>query len=266
MSDNRPILGIINVFITLELLLFYFKYKFERKNPMKTALLGIIFSFFFFKAFSQEELKATDSEALVNFVVSDYSDIPEEGAIINLECADPALSKKGVADINGKFSVLLPEGKDFKMSVFKFNETFDFDTLKIPSIKGLIGFDQQLKIRIVKHYVRTYNLDNLYFDTGKWNIKTESLPPLNALYHALVKNPKMKVEIAGHTDNVGEDVSNMQLSQRRADSVVEWLIAKGINKDRMVAKGYGETAPVASNDIDPGRQKNRRTEVRVIEE
>ena len=76
----------------------------------------------------------------------------------------------------------------------------------------------------------------------------------------------MKIEVGGHTDNVGDDDANMQLSQARSEAVVNYLIKKGVNSDNLIPKGFGETKPKASNDTAEGRQKNRRTEVRILKE
>ncbi|RMG83714.1 MAG: OmpA family protein, partial [Bacteroidetes bacterium] len=90
------------------------------------------------------------------------------------------------------------------------------------------------------------------------------------LYKILVENPKIIVEISSHTDSKGDDEYNMKLSQRRAESVVNYLIKKGIEKERLHAKGYGETKPIAPNvnpdgsDNPEGRAKNRRTEFKII--
>jgi outer membrane protein OmpA-like peptidoglycan-associated protein len=89
---------------------------------------------------------------------------------------------------------------------------------------------------------------------------------LNSLVDTLKKKPTMKIEIAGHTDNVGEDLINLHLSQKRADAIRGYLLSKGIVEDRVLAKGYGETEPTASNDTQEGRSFNRRIEVKVIEE
>ena len=91
-------------------------------------------------------------------------------------------------------------------------------------------------------------------------------PELKELLKQLQEKPSMKIEIAGHTDNKGSDEYNLRLSQRRADSVIEWLINHSIDPNRLLAKGYGETVPVASNDTEDGCSKNRRTEVRIIAE
>jgi OOP family OmpA-OmpF porin len=74
----------------------------------------------------------------------------------------------------------------------------------------------------------------------------------------------MRIEVGGHTDNVGNDAANQKLSEQRANAVREFLIAKGIDGTRIVAKGYGETKPIATNETEEGRAQNRRTEVTVL--
>jgi OmpA-OmpF porin, OOP family len=78
------------------------------------------------------------------------------------------------------------------------------------------------------------------------------------------ENPKIVIELSGHTDNVGGNELNQKLSQDRADSVREYFIGKGIEPDRVASKGYGETKPVATNDNDEGRQRNRRVEFMIL--
>lgn len=213
-----------------------------------------------------QELKATDSLALVTFIVSDYDLIPEEGAIVNVESEDGKIVKKGTADINGIYKTQLPEGQKFKLNVQKFGETFDFGVLEIPSMEGPIKFDQRLRIRIIEEYVRNYTLEDVYFETGSFNLTSDSWESVHKLLQAMEFNPKMKVEIAGHTDNVGDPKANLNLSQKRADAIVQWLVKKGISPDRLISKGYGDKFPVADNSTPEGRKKNRRTEIRIIQE
>ena len=82
----------------------------------------------------------------------------------------------------------------------------------------------------------------------------------------MTKKKNLVIEIAGHTDNVGKPEANMKLSQGRADAVRNYLIKKGVKPDHVSAKGYGDTSPIATNDTDAGKQRNRRTEVRIIKE
>ena len=88
---------------------------------------------------------------------------------------------------------------------------------------------------------------------------------LDRVINFMNKNPAIKVEIDGHTDSVGSEAYNMRLSQARARAVVEYLVKHGINRDRLVAKGFGEGKPVAPNTTPEGRAKNRRVEFRILE-
>lgn len=110
----------------------------------------------------------------------------------------------------------------------------------------------------------TFKLENIFFDLGKASLKAESKPSLDNLYEILVKNP-ISIELGGHSDSIGSNESNLILSQERVNSVKNYLVTKGISVDRIVAVGYGEEKPVASNDNDEGRAKNRRVEVKIIE-
>jgi OmpA-OmpF porin, OOP family len=103
--------------------------------------------------------------------------------------------------------------------------------------------------------------DNLLFETGKDIIKTSSYSSLNDLAKVLVNNPQAKLHLEGHTDNVGEDDSNLTLSQNRSESVKRYLVSKGVSEDRITTDGFGESKPVATNDTDKGRALNRRVEM-----
>lgn len=113
-------------------------------------------------------------------------------------------------------------------------------------------------------------VDNVYYDFNKATLQPESYPALDKLVTILNENPTILIELGAHTDSKGSDEYNMNLSQARAKSVVDYLISKGIDKGRLMPKGYGETVPVADNenadgtDNPEGRQQNRRTEFRVI--
>jgi len=118
---------------------------------------------------------------------------------------------------------------------------------------------------------RSFVVENIYYDFAKYNLREESKVVIDTtILKILNAYPKIIVEISSHTDSVGTDQSNMTLSQNRAQSVVDYLIQKGISKERLVAKGYGESKPIAPNsnpdgtDNPVGRQKNRRTEFRVV--
>ena len=100
----------------------------------------------------------------------------------------------------------------------------------------------------------------VFFDTGRATIRRVSFALLGDVAQALQDNPKLKVEIQGHTDSQGADAVNLKLSQRRAEAVRLFLIKRGVTSDRMRARGYGETVPIADNRTSDGRSQNRRVE------
>jgi OOP family OmpA-OmpF porin len=107
-------------------------------------------------------------------------------------------------------------------------------------------------------------LGGVQFDTAKWDIKAKYQPNLDEALNVLKMNPGMKVEIQGHTDNRGNKKFNQTLSEKRANAVMEYFLKKGISKDRMSAKGYNFSQPVASNDTEDGRYKNRRVQLNPL--
>ncbi len=107
-------------------------------------------------------------------------------------------------------------------------------------------------------------LKNIYYDYDKATLRPESVRELDRLARIMQENPSLTVELSGHTDGDGSDVYNEKLSQARAQSVVDYLLGKGIETARLTAKGYGEQQPVAANDTPENKQLNRRTEFKVI--
>ncbi|PJB15500.1 MAG: hypothetical protein CO118_03340 [Flavobacteriales bacterium CG_4_9_14_3_um_filter_32_8] len=112
---------------------------------------------------------------------------------------------------------------------------------------------------------REFKLNNILYDFDKATLRLESVVELDRLVIILTEQAAIKVEISSHTDSKGSDEYNQKLSQARAKSVTDYLTKKGIDKNRLLAKGYGESKPVATNDNDDGRQLNRRTEFKVLE-
>jgi len=112
---------------------------------------------------------------------------------------------------------------------------------------------------------QTIVLNNIFFETGKSTLKKESNNELNKLLKILQTNKSLKIEISGHTDNVGSASSNLTLSQSRAKAVVDWLVSHEIEESRFVAKGYGKSKPIATNDTEEGRHLNRRVEFTILE-
>lgn len=111
---------------------------------------------------------------------------------------------------------------------------------------------------------KTIQLKHVFYKTGSDELSDLSKYELDNLADLLQKNAGVRVELGGHTDNTGDPAANLTLSQKRADNVRAYLINKGIDAARLVSKGYGQDKPLESNDTEEGRQKNRRTELRII--
>ncbi|MDN5213600.1 OmpA family protein [Fulvivirgaceae bacterium BMA12] len=111
----------------------------------------------------------------------------------------------------------------------------------------------------------TVRLDKIYFDFDKTTLRSESFEELNKVVKMMEQNPKLKIEIAGHTDSKGSDTYNQNLSQGRAEAVKDYLVTNWIPANRIMAHGYGESMPETTNETDEGRQINRRVEFKVLE-
>jgi outer membrane protein OmpA-like peptidoglycan-associated protein len=107
-------------------------------------------------------------------------------------------------------------------------------------------------------------LNNVFFDYKKFDLRPESQVELDKVVQLLKENHTVRIQVEGHTDNIGTVKENQKLSDDRAKSVVAYLVSKGIKADRLVAKGFGATKPVAANDTEAGRAKNRRTELKIL--
>ncbi len=108
-------------------------------------------------------------------------------------------------------------------------------------------------------------MDDVNFETGKADLKIESFPVLDELVAYLIRKDDERIEIGGHTDNVGKTAANILLSMERAKSVMAYVITKGIDASRLAAKGYGSSIPLVSNATREGKAINRRTEIKILE-
>lgn len=126
---------------------------------------------------------------------------------------------------------------------------------------------EPVKVELTKEEEEVINkvFKNLEFETGKSVIRPSSFASLDELSALMIRKPKFKLLVDGHTDNVGKAAYNLKLSQNRAGAVKKYLVDKGVEADRITPKGYGMTKPVASNKTPAGRQKNRRVEFTIVE-
>ncbi len=169
----------------------------------------------------------------------------------------------------GNFSTKLPIGYRYKFIGSEPNHLSASTSINAVNITGNETRNVELVLRTTDKDV-TFKIENIYYDFDSAKLRDESIPNLQVLLNILNDNPTIVIELGSHTDSKGSDAYNLGLSQRRAESVVEWLVAQGVPSSRLVAKGYGETSPVAPNtnpdgsDNPDGRQLNRRTEFKLI--
>ena len=214
-------------------------------------------------AFAQTKLVATEKDALITVNVVNEKKKSQVGEQVTFESVTNKKTYAGVTKDDGKFDVLVPKGDKYKVKYKAFTSDADYTTIEEPNNPGeLVEFEVTIQFELPKQY----KLDNVYFESGKATLTASSFKELDQLVEYLTMKKTLSIEIAGHTDNVGTPEGNLKLSQDRSNAVRDYLVKKGIATSRLVPKGYGDTQPIASNDTDAGKQKNRRTEVRVIKE
>ncbi len=163
----------------------------------------------------------------------------------------------------GEFLIALPANKNYNVTIEEPGKLFYSENIQLSSNEGFK--QKKLDIKLMDNKAgNKIVLNNIFFDSGQSSIKNESKTELNHLIDLLKKNPTLKVEIAGHTDNVGSEADNQLLSEKRAQAVVQFLIQNGIPAHRVQAKGYGSKQPIADNASETGRQQNRRTELKIL--
>ena len=166
-------------------------------------------------------------------------------------------------DADGNYFITLPVGRDYAFSVNRKGYLFYSDQFLLAGQSPDSTYRKDIALSPIETNASIV-LRNIFFDVNKSELKAESQAELDKLVQLLLENPGLKIEISGHTDNVGKPADNLLLSNNRAKAVVGYLTSKGIPAQRLMAKGYGETKPVADNATEAGRALNRRTEARIL--
>ena len=165
-------------------------------------------------------------------------------------------------DEDGNYLITLPVGKDYAFNVNRKGYLFYSDNFSL--LKNEI--DSSLAINIPLQPIEpgaSVILKNIFFDVNKYELNPSSLDELDKVVLMLTENPTIKIQISGHTDNVGKDADNTTLSLNRAKAVTGYLLSKGIDPKRTGYKGFGASKPIAPNDTEQGKAQNRRTELSI---
>lgn len=177
--------------------------------------------------------------------------------------ADSLVQQVNSDKVSGDYTIVLSEGGQYGLYVsapgFLMNSlSFDYTSEKALSPVALDVYLKPIKsgAAIV--------LNNLFFDTGQYKLERKSKTELDKLITFMQQNPSVRIEISGHTDDIGSDADNKVLSERRARSVADYLRSNKVPKDRITSVGHGESKPVKPNTSDENRSQNRRIEMRVL--
>ncbi|GAA4005945.1 OmpA family protein [Hymenobacter fastidiosus] len=163
---------------------------------------------------------------------------------------------------SGRYLVSLPSGVNYGIVVRQEGYLFHSENFDVPAGAAYSEVVKDIALKKLDVGVKVV-LNNIFFDFDKATLRKESTAELERLQKLLVETPALRLEISGHTDNVGKGEYNKDLSLRRAKAVVDYLVAKGTDKARLTFAGYGDAQPVAPNTTKGGRQLNRRTEFKV---
>ena len=164
----------------------------------------------------------------------------------------------------GKYLVCLPSGINYGISIAAPDHLFHSENVDIPQATGYQEIIKEIGLKSLEVGSKVV-LKNIFFDYNKSSIKSSSLPELERLVELLITEMGVKIEISGHTDNIGSGSYNQKLSEERAKSVVDFLVELGISPERLKYAGYGFDRPIADNSTEEGRKQNRRTEFSIIE-
>lgn len=196
-----------------------------------------------------DETSATPLNATVTLVDN------ETGKVLSKIYSDPS---------TGDFELTIPHGGNYGVTTESHGYLFNSINFSLPKFAEYQEIDTHI-IMVRTAIGSKVVLRNIFFDVGKYNLKDQSVSEIQKVQELLIKNPQLKVQINGHTDNTGDAPANKSLSLKRANAVVDFLISKGVDQSRVSAKGYGSERPIVSNDDESGgREINRRTEIEVV--
>ncbi|MDI1355877.1 MAG: OmpA family protein [bacterium] len=191
---------------------------------------------------------------------------PLEASFELIDLETQKLVTRSYSQANGEFLVTLNSNKNYLVNVSKDGFLFYSDNFSLKEVVADFNKPYQLDIPLQPIAIDVaVELKNIFFDVDKWDLKPESKVELEKLVSFLNKNPSLKIELGGHTDNTGDKKANLTLSSNRAKAVNDYLVTTGkIKAERLTFKGYGDTKPKVPNDTPENKAKNRRTEFKIV--
>ena len=210
------------------------------------------------------EIKSNNLTLLKGTIVDDISSSPIKATIeLTDNIKNEVIASFESNSATGKYLVSLPSGVNYGITVKADGYLFHSENFDIPAATGYNEIVKNIRMKKIEVGNKII-LNNIFFDFDKATLRPESKSELDRLVKLLTDMPTLKIEISGHTDNIGSAAYNKTLSQNRAKAVVDYLVKNGIDAGRLTYKGYGFDQPIAANDTEAGRQQNRRTEFKVV--
>ncbi len=207
------------------------------------------------------KIRPTRTEAAMKLFVVDKDKGPVKGVVIFLTGPDKTKYYAEPTDSAGYAEVLVPVGKTYDITYLSLGRHEIAATVPVADEPSQ---SVKLTLRYKRERQKPFILSGVNFDTAKATIRPESFARLDEVVDFMVHNKDARVEISGHTDNVGDAKANKTLSDKRAQACRNYIVSKGIDKKRLDAVGFGEERPIAPNDTDEGRQRNRRIEAKEL--
>lgn len=189
------------------------------------------------------------------------SGLPSSVELIDL--ASGRTISKVQTDETGNYLITLPVGKDYAFNVSRRGYLFYSDNYSLKQKAPDSTYEKNIPLQPIEVNAAIV-LRNIFFDVNQYTLQQGSRIELDRVVQLLQENPTLRIQIEGHTDNVGKAVDNQKLSENRAKAVVSYLNSKGIALTRLTAKGFGASKPVAENSSEQGRAQNRRTELKIV--
>jgi len=212
---------------------------------------------------SQGKLKPTATEAAVRLFVVDKENAPLEGIAISLTAPDGKKFYGEETNAEGFTELLVPIGQSYGLVYLSLGGKRDVSAKVDVANKPNLNLKLTLRYKI-DDYPTSLVLENVEFQSSKATLIGDSQSRLDVVVEYMTHKKKVRVQISGYTDNVGDKKANKALSQKRADAVRDYIISKGIDAGRITAVGYGDANPIAPNTTPEGRQQNRRIEAKEL--
>jgi outer membrane protein OmpA-like peptidoglycan-associated protein len=226
------------------------------KYSMRKILVSFICSLALFTASAQN-----DQMRIEGTILSISHKRPLKDELIIFRSTKSFIKYEAFSGEDGKFSTQLPVGDRYRVYIMGAQDSAASSVISIPEkINSSNPFLLQLQFEPVKVFI----LRDVNFEFDKAELTADSYKALGDLTSYLERKATLKVEIGGHTDNIGRESKNRELSTARAKAVADYLFSKGIPKKRLSAQGYGSREPIADNSTESGREQNRRIEVKIL--